>query len=323
MMAWAYRLGLKALSPSGASARLSVLIFHRVLASPDPLRLGEPTGEQFEAKLRWVKNRFNVISLSEAVRGLKNGALPERPLAITFDDGYADNHEIALPILRRLGLPATFFIATGYLDGGRMFNDTVIEAIRETRGNTLDLSDLELGCHAIETDNERRSAVNAILGKLKYFVPERRESVAEAIAARACAKLTANLMMRSEDVVAMRRAGMEIGAHTVSHPILKEIDMATARREIDNGRKRLEEMIGERIGLFAYPNGQPGRDYAADHVALVRALGFDAAVSTAWGAAGPGADLYQIPRFTPWDRQPWKFGLRLARTIANSGYTTA
>src|SRR5437762_5792628 len=109
---------------------LSVLIYHRVLDTTDPLRPSEPTGAEFELRMRWLKANFNVISLADAVAGLKSRALPPRALAITFDDGYRDNCQTAMPILTRLGLPATFFIATGYLDGGRMFNDTVIEAVR-------------------------------------------------------------------------------------------------------------------------------------------------------------------------------------------------
>ena len=67
--------------------------------------------------------------------------------------------------------------------------------------------------------------------------------------------------------------------------------------------------------LFAYPNGKPQRDYYAEHAALARERGFDAAVSAAWGAARAGDDLYQIPRFTPWDQADWRFGLRMARNL--------
>ena len=89
--------------------------------------------------MRWVKSVFNVIPLEEGVAGIKSGKLPPRALSITFDDGYANNATVAAPILKRLGLHATFFIATGFLDGGRMFNDTVIEAVRGYRGDMLDL----------------------------------------------------------------------------------------------------------------------------------------------------------------------------------------
>src|SRR5688500_12522334 len=81
--------------------RLSVLAYHRVLSAHDPMRPGEPTLAEFEARMRWVAANFDVLSLIDAVRGLREGRLPRRALCITFDDGYADNHELALPVLRR------------------------------------------------------------------------------------------------------------------------------------------------------------------------------------------------------------------------------
>jgi hypothetical protein len=116
---------------AGADAKLSILIYHRVLPVPDPLFPTETTVESFDAQLGLLKSLFNVLPLPEAVARLKAGTLPARAASITFDDGYADNFTRALPILQKHGLHATFFIATAYLDGGRMFNDTVIESIRQ------------------------------------------------------------------------------------------------------------------------------------------------------------------------------------------------
>ena len=106
--------------------RLSVLAYHRVLPAHDPLFPGEPSAAEFEQRMRWVQANFDVLALGEAVRALREHRLPRRALSITFDDGYADNYTVALPILRRLGLPATFFVATGFLDGGCMFNLSLI-----------------------------------------------------------------------------------------------------------------------------------------------------------------------------------------------------
>jgi peptidoglycan/xylan/chitin deacetylase (PgdA/CDA1 family) len=107
---------------------------------------------------------------------------------------------------------------------------------------------------------------------------------------------------------------MEIGAHTHSHPILAEVPLDLARNEIARGRERLEEITRAPVRVFAYPNGRPLRDYRSEHATLVRELGFEGAVTSAWGAARAGDDLFQIPRFTPWDRPNWRFGLRLAKT---------
>ena len=129
--------------------------------------------------------------------------------------------------------------------------------------------------------------------------------------------------MTSEQVRALHSAGMEIGAHTVTHPILAEIPLGRARHEMVASRARLEEITAAPVRLFAYPNGSPRRDYYGEHAALARELGFDAAVSAAWGAARAGDDLYQIPRFTPWDRADWRFGLRLAHNAMRSSYACA
>jgi peptidoglycan/xylan/chitin deacetylase (PgdA/CDA1 family) len=300
--------------------RLSVLAYHRVLPERDPLLDGEPGASQFEHRMRWVRANFDVLPLGEAVRALRENRLPRRALSITFDDGYADNYGVALPILRRLGLPATFFVATGYLDGGCMFNDVVIEALRRATEPDLQLADLGLGRHPLGCQEQRARAIGRILANLKYFQPERRHKVAAEIARRAGAALPTDLMMTGAQVRALHAAGMELGAHTVNHPILAEIPLAQARHEMAASRARLEQITGAPVRLFAYPNGSPGRDYRAEHAALAREVGFAAAVSTAWGAACAGDDLYQIPRFTPWDRADWRFGLRLAHNAMRSHY---
>jgi peptidoglycan/xylan/chitin deacetylase (PgdA/CDA1 family) len=118
---------------------LSILIYHRVLPVPDPLRAGEPDATRFDQQMRYLARHFSVLPLREAFRRLRAGTLPRRACCITFDDGYADNLTVALPILEKYGLPATIFIATGYLDGGRMFNDAAIDALGAAPGDALDL----------------------------------------------------------------------------------------------------------------------------------------------------------------------------------------
>lgn len=303
--------------------RLSVLAYHRVLPERDPLLRDAPSAAEFEHRMRWVRANFEVLPLGEAVRALRADRLPRRALCITFDDGYADNYRIALPILRRLGLPATFFVATGFLDGGCMFNDVVVEAVRRAGVADLDLAELGLGRHVLGSADQRVRAIERILARLRYFELERRRRAAAEIAGRAGSRVPTDLMMTSEEVAALRAAGMEVGAHTVNHPILAEIPLGHARHEMQASRACLERITGAPVRLFAYPNGSPGRDYHAEHAALAQELGFDAAVSAAWGAARAGDDLYQIPRFTPWDRADWRFGLRMARNLMRHDYARA
>lgn len=305
-------------SPAGARARLSVLVLHRVLARRDPLFPEAIDAARFDELCGWLKSLFNVLSLDTAVDRLRAGSLPARSLAITFDDGYADNHSQALPILLRHGLCATFFIATGFLDGGRMWNDTVTEAVRRTPLPLLDLRDLlrsDAALYALADPMQRRAALEAIIGQAKYLSVDQRAQVVRDIAERSGATLPNDLMLTSEQVVQMRRAGMQIGAHTVSHPILAVLDEHAARREMRDSKLRLEALLGERVGLFAYPNGKPGEDYSPASVALAREIGFDAAMSTTWGAAHRATDPFEIPRFTPWDRSRLRFGARMARNL--------
>ncbi|MEO8304477.1 MAG: polysaccharide deacetylase family protein [Betaproteobacteria bacterium] len=297
-----------------------MLIFHRVLESRDALFPSEQYRESFAARMKWVRDRFNVLSLSEGIQRLESGSLPERPLCITFDDGYADNYSVALPILADLGLTATFFVASGYLNGGRMWNDTIIEAIRLTSSAALDLGHVGLSEMPVAAVSEKREAISSILAKVKYLPGEDRLKAAERIARSAGVALPDRLMMTDAEVRALHGHGMEIGAHTVSHPILLNQCAEDAQTEIVDGKNALEKIIDAAVRLFAYPNGIPGQDYLADHVRMVRAAGYRGAVSTAWGAARSGDDIFQVPRFTPWDTAMWRFGLRLAQNIRREDY---
>jgi peptidoglycan/xylan/chitin deacetylase (PgdA/CDA1 family) len=302
--------------------RLSILIFHRVLPARDPLRPSEPDAVDFELRMRWLASAFRLMPLIEAARRLTDGSLPVNAACITFDDGYADNLTIAAPILSRLRLPATFFIASGFLDGGRMFNDTVIESVRAISG-TLDLSAIDLGIWPCADNAQRIKAIDGLLERLKYLAQDERQKKVDAIAGIAGLPATSELMMTRQQVRELRRHGMSIGAHTVTHPILTGLAPDEARREIEDGRRDLEDIVGERVKLFAYPNGKPGRDYDASHVAMVRSMNFDAAVSTAWGVSNRRSDLYQLPRFTPWDADVNRFGLRLAQNMMRGKATAA
>ncbi|MDO8450867.1 MAG: polysaccharide deacetylase family protein [Rhodoferax sp.] len=306
-----------ALSPGGTRARLSILIFHRVLSQQDPLFPGEQDVRRFNDVLSWVARWFQVMPLDEAALRLGAGTLPARAAAITFDDGYADNATNALPILERHGMPATFFVATSFLDGGRMWNDSIIESVRAFRGNRLDLSDAGLGAYHLDSIDERRMAIEALLGQIKYLDPnERREAVA-CVQQSASGALPDDLMMSSKQVLQLRQAGMQIGAHTCSHPILARLSDGDALNEIIGSKAALESLLQEPVSLFAYPNGKPGKDYLAKHALMVQQAGFKAAVSTASGVSSLGSDRFQLPRFSPWDTGRLRYGIRMLANLRN------
>ena len=311
---------LQCLSPGGARGRLSVLIFHRVLPEPDALFPDEMHARRFDSLCGWLAAWFNVLPLDQAAAHLKAGTLPARAACLTFDDGYADNYRVALPILRRHGLSATFFIATGFLDGGRMWNDSIIESIRACQHRVLDLSGLDLGRHTLAGVRERKAAISSLIEQIKYRPDPQRVALTEQIARLAQVAPPHDLMMTSDAVRAMHQAGMQIGAHTVSHPILTRLGDEQARDEIQGSKRFLEQLLNERVSLFAYPNGKPGEDYTQRSVDLVRSLDFDAAVSTRWGACGAGDDLLQIRRFTPWDTTRLRFGARMLNNLRRSRF---
>ena len=305
------RLALDVLGMTSGT-RLSILIFHRVHAATDPIFPEEPDAGRFEQLMRFVASTYRVMHLGQAVTCLIEGRLPRRPLVITFDDGYADNAEIALPILTRYGLTATFFVSTGFLNGGRMWNDSVIECIRASNQCNLDLADFGLGRCSLSGYAERRMTINGLLQHIKYLsLAQRETAIALLQKLTGVAQLPSKLMMSSDQVRALHRAGMEIGAHTVRHPILAALSTAESESEIRASKSCLESIIHAPVDVFAYPNGKPGKDYDGRHVELVRRLGFRGAVSTAVGVARPGNDLFQLPRFTPWDRSLPLWAMRL------------
>lgn len=313
-----WRTAFHLLSPAGDRGRLSILIFHRVLARPDPLFPEEPDAARFARIMEGVARWFRVLPLSEAVARLAGNALPARALAITFDDGYADNHDVALPILEKLGLPATCFVATDYLDGGRMWNDTVIEAVRAHPGDCLDLARLNLGTHPLAGNAARRAAIDTLLRSIKYQPDRQRRETVAAIAELAGQPLPDKLMLTRAQLRDLPGRGMELGGHTCSHPILARLPDHAAQAEIAHGREALTALAGVPIRLFAYPNGKPGQDYAPRHAEMVQRAGFNAAVSTHWGAARRGSDLFQLPRFTPWDSGLHRFAGRMAWNLIRS-----
>lgn len=307
-----------------ASPRLSILIFHRVHARADSIFPNEPDAARFERLMRFVARTFRVMTLGEALACLVQGNLPPRALVITFDDGYADNAEVAFPILQRCGLTACFFVSTGFLDAGRMWNDSVIECLRATRHAEIDLDYFSLGRFSLAGSAERRAAIQALLPRIKYLnLGEREDAIERLRVLCGVTDLPTNLMMRPAQVRDMHRAGMEIGAHTVHHPILTTLALSEVEYEISEGRNQLQSIIDAPVDLFAYPNGRPGLDYDQTHASLIKNLGFRCAVTTAPGVAGSGDDLFQLPRFTPWGDSLAAWATRLLLNQRNTRFATA
>ena len=296
--------------------RLSILIYHRVLPYRDELHPSIPVLEEFSWQMEILARHFNPLSLSDALLMMDEGRLPERAACVTFDDGYADNESVALPVLQKWGVPATVFVATGFLNGGRMWNDTVTESIRSLAGNSLDLEELGLGRYSLATIFEQREALNEVLTTIKHWSPDDRIQAVNIIESKAD-RLPVNLMMTENQVRSLDKNGIEIGGHTVSHPILATLDAKSAWNEIKQNKEELEILLGKPIRYFAYPNGRLGQDYTLTQRDMVKRAGYQAALSTHKGVVSAVGDRWQMARFTPWDKSPQRFLIRLLLNTAH------
>ena len=299
--------------------RLSILTYHRVASGPDKMRPAVPTAEEFEWQMQLLANYFNPLSLTEALRLMEFDELPPRAVCVTFDDGYADNHQIAFPVLQRLNIPATVFVTTGYLNGGRMWNDTIIETLRLAKGSVIDLSAIGLGEFDISYEANRVRVAAKIIKEVKHWTPERRQwALSKIETVETNGSLPDGLMMSDAQVRDLSKNGVDIGAHTKTHPILATLDLEDAKREIMEPKEELEQLIGKPVVNFAYPNGRPEIDYLVEHRDLAEVSGYQCAVSTMWGAATKHSDRWQLPRFTSWDKTSLRFLIRLLVNFRNA-----
>ncbi len=274
----------------------AILIYHRVLDEPDPLRPFEVDRSTFARQLAVISRFCNILPLSEALQRSRDGSLPPRSICITFDDGYADNAEIALPLLLKHGAVATFFVATGYTDGGCMFNDLVIEAVRGCRKTELVVPWRDKPVLIGDTAASRAAAIGQILKEIKYLEFDLRQERAQYLANEYGADLAGCRMMKPAQIRELADAGMDIGGHTVSHPILSKVTEESSRAEIEGGKAMLEEIVQRDIRAFAYPNGRRGTDYLDRDVAIAEQCGFDYALSTEWDMVSESSPRFELPR---------------------------
>lgn len=295
----------------GRANRLYIVNYHRILEARDPLLLSEPDLEEFRWQMELLARGFNVLALADAMAALAERRLPPRAVCITFDDGYRSTHDLALPILTALGLPATVFVATGYLDGGNMWNDRIVEAVRHLPAGLLDLRDSGFGVHRVESSRDRGRVADNLTNASKYLAPAARQAFAHGMELRAGITDPVRLMLTADMVRSLVHRGIEVGGHTVSHPILSRLDDASARAEIAENKRELESITEGPVRFFAYPNGKPGIDFNESHARMVRELGYAAAFSTMGGAVSDEADQFSLPRGRPRGANPWIFSARL------------
>jgi len=297
--------------------RFQVLAYHKV--SPDPHPFFEPVHpEIFEQHVQFLSRCYRVMPLSELVERNRTGDIPIRAVAITFDDGYRDNYDYALPILKKYQLPATIFVSTGVIDTGEiLWHDRVFDAFRFSTVPRARLQHAGIPELKLESLEDRRRSLSPVLIRAKQLYGEARLRFVEEIenALRPCQdESVRNRMLTWEQIREMHSAGIEFGSHTVSHPILSRIPRDELVKELRESRRELCDRLGTPISLFAYPNGHAS-DYNNEVKAVIRDSGYLCAVTSRAGFNHVFSDPFEIRRGQPWHKQIelFRFALFLER----------
>jgi len=299
-----YRSGL--LTLAGLARRRAgalVLRYHAVTDGDDVLyatpEICMPVAA-FRLQMAFVKRAYTVLPLDALAQAIRRGeTLPARPLAITFDDGYADNHRLAFPVLDRLGLTATLYVTTGSLeDGPPLWMSAVRALVFRARGPELAVPGLPPIGLAPRVDRAAAArALTRALVPLDATTRAERLASAAAMAGVDLGQALAGIMLRWDDVRTLARAGWTIGAHTVTHANVALAKAADAEAEIATSRDAIAAVIGAKVVHFAYPNSGGEHRYFGDGVTdILRRLGFETAVTSRAGLLRAGADPYALPR---------------------------
>lgn len=291
-----------------------IFMFHGVADEPSPFRIAASRAS-FEQFCRIAAEDYDVLPLAELENRRRAGTLPARAIAITFDDGWADNHDVVWPLLREHGLPATLFVTTGTVGGERLMWFHRLAHIFETaRPEELPVC-VGPWAFTLDTEGERAASVGRVAADLKKMGTAEREErmaqLAEALGVTDFSPL-AREMLTWDQIRAMDAGGFSVQPHTVTHPILSTDPIEAAAREIAESREILGEKLGHSVDLFAYPNGK-SEDLTEDVVRAVERAGFRAAFTAEFGAASPSNDPYRVPRVTVYAGSPASMSLQVER----------
>lgn len=273
----------------------AILMFHRVCPARadgfQPNRGLEITPEFLDLALAQARARdYDLVSLDEALARMQAGTSEYPFLALTFDDGYRDTADVALPILARHGAPFTVYVTTGFADRtARLWWVEMEQAIAALDRVRLNVDGLSFDLPA-RTDEEKRAAFRAIYWPLREGPDSRLLAACALLCAEAGidkAAIAEELCLDWDHLRALARHPLAtIGAHTITHPMLAKLDPAAARREMATSRALIEREIGMDVAHFAYPVGDPGAAGGREF-ALAREIGFASAVTTRPGMIFP------------------------------------
>jgi len=282
--------------PAGDGGRLVILMYHKVNPKSDLLGLSI-SPSFFDYQLAFLKSRYRVISLADALTMISDGIPMGDHAVITFDDGYRDNYDHAFPLLRKHGLPATVFVTVDALETGIFGWNTFDKAIQDGRLDRIDLTQFDLGVIRIATAGEKKRAIVHLHRELKQCDHGTRKAVVTYVVNMlAHGSSPERVMLSWDEAREMQKSGLVvIGSHTVTHPILTRVDRGTARDEIIRSKAVIEERLGTVVDLFAYPNGRTV-DFDDDIISMLAQAGYRAACTTVHGSVGAGDDLFRLLR---------------------------
>ena len=273
--------------------------FHRVLTKAEQSRSNSLDGMvlsdvTFVRLLGYLQQRFRVVPLETFFRGQTEEADKSRPWCLlTFDDGWRDTYTTAYPWLKKLGMPATVFLATGSIEGRGGFwveqlkRSWRIPSSRAQMKSVLSQVSAQNRCQVVDLED--------IVEWLKHMPTENRHSLLRALLLseeNSHSSDEVDSMLTWDQVIEMSRNGVEFGAHTVSHPLLSYESDTTVERELRMSKQTLEEKLGKKVRAFAYPNG----DWDERVRRWVKQVGYQSAFTTRPGWHHFGQDRYTSRR---------------------------
>jgi peptidoglycan/xylan/chitin deacetylase (PgdA/CDA1 family) len=300
------------ISPFGASTKITVLIYHHVLIGNNLFDNNSVDKACFRWQMRLIKRIFNVITLDQAVEFLNQGVIPRRAIVITFDEGYTDNLTHAQPILQEYDLPCTYFITGAAITSGHLWNEDINHALEYTHNTSLDLQMFDLGVLSTLTHEDKRSTASIIIEKFKYQTPSVQAQWVKQLILIAGSPSAPRQLLTAQQLLELSNCkGVTIGCHTMTHPMFSYISAEVAKQDVLDCKQYLTELVKKPIEHFAYPYGEYGKHFHAEHMNVIASLDFKSAVTTDEGAVEQQSSFYMIKRFTPLDKKPIQFFMRL------------
>ncbi|MDZ7759334.1 MAG: polysaccharide deacetylase family protein [Desulfovermiculus sp.] len=291
----------KLLSLSTAKEKAPVLMYHRVLDTPEQESVFVQPGmyvttKTFRLHVAYLKKNYQVISLQELAARVRDGKDVGQCCVITFDDGWLDTYTQAYPVLQEFDVPASIFLATGLIGTKRLFwpeefaaylQSTELRDLARHKSRMID----EVLSRA--SDMSKDELLDGCISALKTLPVEEREELLTHLQGMSKSDPPGRMLLDWDEVREMQDSGLvSFGAHTADHVILDQVSLEQAEEEIVQSKLDMQEHLGGRPEVFAYPNG----NYNADIQGLLEKHGFLAAVTTKKGWVGPGTNMLEIPR---------------------------